>query len=202
MSGKEIHPDVTGLPTQFDQRIESKSLSGAVDLARTAAGDNIVSETDTQKNAERDRPRQYTFSLPSEYMTQDMVPINEFWESVMSENGIPPAREDISHAAYQVFEFCKNASEWGGGGTLELVVDGSNIIVTITDPGPGLDPITAQERSAGGGYGLAEAILWADNITIESRGCTYTKQGDVLKYAGPSSVVQGTRIRIIIPAFK
>ncbi len=121
--------------------------------------------------------------------------LDRWCNSYFEQNGLDPTDEILEVIGYHMIELAKNAyenSEEGGRVTMEIVDDSVHVIVE--DNGPGFDPIEAQGESRGGGYALAEAIGWADSITIETCGKLYSKPKRTLKLTGTSEVTTGSRV--------
>jgi len=148
-----------------------------------------------------------------ESMIEDLPrKIDEWFQGFCIENNLNPKNKAIGRIAYYIIELAKNAVQHGSNGYVRVKLIGDSIEVTVQDTGSGFeDPIEDMEFSVGGGYGLKDAMRYANDFSIETKGLKFHKEitrgkPKKLVQTGASETLIGSKVifvkRIKLPETK
>ena len=119
---------------------------------------------------------------------------NKWWDGLLKSQNLNPRDETLSTAGYHTVELAKNAFENGDDKVkLSARINDTDVEIIVENDGVGFNPIEAQENSVGGGFGLKNAIEWADTFVIETGGKKFSKNNQLIELVGDSNIV-GTKI--------
>jgi anti-sigma regulatory factor (Ser/Thr protein kinase) len=173
----------------------SQYLNQSFSLKKGLDGQEEVSVKKEQKE------RESLLIITSE---EEGVPgkVDRWFNGFCEQHGLDPKNSLINKIGYHVIELAKNAADYGGGGEVHVQLGEAQFTVVIQDHGQGFENVLEDiETSAGGGYGLKEAMRFADEFLIETHGERFEKvlQGKRRKFikTNPSLIVTGSKITFI-----